>query len=260
MRGWLWNGHVFAPADSVPLSDRGFRYGMSLFESLAVEQGNVEFWEGHRRRLEAACVERDFLVDSAALEQAKEALAGAGMDGFARIYVTAGDGGPSAPAQPRVFVMLEARSRPEEDCWEIGFCDEPWTPIFAGLKTGNYWRNCDALATARARGFDEGILFNDHAEVVSACCGNVFVVHGEEILTPSRASGCRLGVVREWVTTRRKVHERRLRREDVVNAEEIFLTNSWIGVMPIATLEGRPLGPRRISAKLAAEWQQGRRG
>ena len=53
----------------------------------------------------------------------------------------------------------------------------------------------------------------------------------DRILTPSRASGCRAGVVREWVINRRKVEERRLRREDAVNADEIFLTNSWIGVL-----------------------------
>ena len=67
-----------------------------------------------------------------------------------------------------------------------------------------------------------------------------------------------MGVMREWVIKRRKVEERRLRREDIVNADEIFLTNSWLGVMPIATLEGRPLGPRRIGPKLAAEIEQRR--
>ena len=60
-------------------------------------------------------------------------------------------------------------------------------------------------------------------------------------------------MIREWVIARRKVEERRLRREDVIAADEIFLTNSWLGVMPVATLEGRPLGPRSIGPKLAAE-------
>jgi branched-subunit amino acid aminotransferase/4-amino-4-deoxychorismate lyase len=55
------------------------------------------------------------------------------------------------------------------------------------------------------------------------------------------------------VIGRRKVEERRLRREDVVNADEVFLTSSWIGVLPVATLEGRPLGARLIGPRLAAE-------
>ena len=91
------------------------------------------------------------------------------------------------------------------------------------------------------------------AELVSACMANVFVVRDDRISTPARSSGARAGVIREWVIGRRKVEERRLRREDVVNADEIFLTSSWIGVRPVATVEGRPLGARIIGPKLAAD-------
>jgi branched-subunit amino acid aminotransferase/4-amino-4-deoxychorismate lyase len=255
MLGWLWDGQEFAPAASVPLSDRGFRYGMSLFESLAVRNGVVDKWPAHRLRLLTACAERDFFITEDAIDRAAAVLAGAGVNGFARIYVTAGDGGPAAPPRPRIFAMLEPREPEGAESWELGFCEEPWVPLFAGLKTGNYWRNCEALTQARARGFEEALLFNDHAELVSACCGNIFLVLGNAIATPSRGSGCRSGVAREWVIKRRKVEERRLRREDVLRADELFVTNSWVGVMPVSTLEGRPLGPRRVGPKLAGEWQ-----
>lgn len=257
MKGWLWNGNVFEPAGSLPLSDRGFRYGMSLFESVRVRDGRADFWAQHQLRLLAACAERDFVVEENTIAAAQEVFETAGMDGFARIYVTAGDGAPSAPAQtPRVFLFIEPREPEKETSWDIGFHDDNHRPLFSGLKTANYWFNCDALAQARARKLDEALIFNDHAELISACCANVFLVHGEHVLTPSRASGCRLGVVREWVIARHKVTERRLRREDVLKADEIFLTNSWLGVMPVSTLEGRPLGPRSIGPKLAAEMAQ----
>jgi branched-subunit amino acid aminotransferase/4-amino-4-deoxychorismate lyase len=237
------------------MTDRGFRYGMSLFESMRVSEGKVQFWEQHQQRLLTACIERDFIVDEAAIAQAEQVFLAAEMAGFARIYVTAGDGGPTAPmTSPRIFLLLEDREPEREESWEIGFCDETYQPLFSGLKTGNYWFHCEALAQAKARKFDEALIFNDHAELVSACCANVFLVRDDRVLTPSRGSGCRLGVVREWVIKRRKVEERRLRREDVVNADEIFLTNSWLGVMPVATLEGRPLGPRSIGSRLAGEF------
>jgi branched-subunit amino acid aminotransferase/4-amino-4-deoxychorismate lyase len=174
---------------------------------------------------------------------------------LARLYVTAGDGLAAAPAeQARLIVFLEPRTPPgPDDVWEIGLHDESYHPPFGGLKTANYWFNCDALARARRRQLDETLLFNDRAELVSACCANVFLVRDDRLCTPARSSGCRPGVIREWVIARRKVEERRLRREDVVNAEEIFLTNSWIGILPVATVEGRPLGPRAIGPKLAAE-------
>ena len=259
MQSWLWTGSAYEPAAAIPLTDRGFRYGMSVFESLRVTRGEPEFFEKHLARLIGACAERDFAVDPRALDAARDILCTAASDGFARIYVTAGDGGPATAAtSPRVFVFVEPRDPSTAESCEVMLCDDPYRAPFGGLKTANYWFNADALAQARGRGFDEALLFNDLAELVSACCANVFLVHDDRIATPARASGARAGVIREWVIARRKVEERRLRREDALRADEIFLTNSWLGVLPVATVEGRPLGPRRIGPKLAADLENRR--
>lgn len=250
---WIWESNGFVPAASVPISDRGFRYGMSVFESLRVTDGDAEFFEKHGARLIQACAEREIALDESILSRVPALFAS--RSGFARVYVTAGDGAPAAAAdEGRVIVFIEDRIPPtEDDAWEIGLHDESYHAPFGGLKTANYWFNCNALRQARQRGFDEALLFNDRAELVSACMANVFVVRDDRIATPPRSTGARSGVVREWVIGRRKVEERRLRREDVVNADEIFLTSSWIGVLPVATLEGRPLGVRSAGPKLAAE-------
>jgi len=255
VKAWRWNGTAYEPCDCLPLSDRGFRYGMAVFESLRVTNGQAEFFERHLSGLVQACAEREIPVDEQALAATEALFLGEGSNGFARVYVTAGDGGPAAAVEnARVLVFLESRTPPDpEDAWEIGLHDASYQPLFGGLKTANYWFNCDALAHARRRGLDEILLFNDRAELVSACMANVFVLRDERLCTPPRSSGARPGVIREWVIARRKVQERRLRREDVVNADEIFLTSSWIGVMPVATLEGRPLGPRSVGPRLAAE-------
>ncbi|MDR3403307.1 MAG: aminotransferase class IV [Chthoniobacter sp.] len=255
MKAWRWNGAAYEPCDSLPLTDRGFRYGMSVFESLRVNDGAPEFFDRHLSRLVQACAERDIPVEESALAAAEALLRENGASGFARLYATAGDGGPAAVTeQARLFVFIEPRTPPDpEDPWEIGLHDESYHPPFGGLKTANYWFNCDALARAHRRQLNETLLFNDRAELVSACMANVFLVRDDRLSTPPRSSGCRPGVIREWVIGRRKVEERRLRREDVVNADEIFLTNSWIGVMPVATVEGRPLGHRTIGPRLAGE-------
>lgn len=249
--GWLWNGNEFSPAENVSLSDRGFRYGMAVFETLRVHGGEPEFFAQHRARLLSACAERSLPLEENIVNATAAVLEG--RHGAARIYVTAGDGTPGAPAVSRVFLLFEERAAPGDESCEITICEEPHRPLFGGLKTANYWFNADALAQAQRRGFDEALLFNDFAELVSACMANVFLVHGGRISTPPRSSGARAGVIREWVIARRKVEERRLRREQIVSADEIFLTNSWRGVWPAATLEGRPLGPRAIGPKLAAE-------
>ncbi|HEY3898427.1 MAG TPA: aminotransferase class IV [Chthoniobacter sp.] len=255
MKAWRWNGAAFKRSDTLPITDRGFRYGMAVFESMRVANGEAEFFERHVSRLVQACAEREISVDEAALNAAAGLFQRETAGGFARLYVTAGDGGPAETAEhPRVLVFIEPRTPPDpEDAWEIGLHDESYQPVFNGLKTANYWFNCDALAKARRLGYDETLLFNDRAELVSGCMANVFVLRDDKLCTPPKSSGARTGVIREWVIGRRKVEERRLRREDVVNADEIFLTNSWIGVMPVATVEGRPLGHRSVGPRLAGE-------
>lgn len=260
MKAWTWIAGRFEPCDAVPLTDRGFRYGMSVFESLRVSNGGPEFWEKHLSRLRGACAEREFAVDDEALKNAERLLQKAGVDGWARVCVTAGDGAPAAAAEaPRVFVTIEERAPSGAESSDVTLCEEEYRAPFGGMKTGNYWFNAEALAAARRRGFDEALLFNGFAELVSACMANVFLVLDGAIFTPARSSGARAGVIREWVMARRKVQERRLRREDVVQADEIFLTNSWLGVMPVATVEGRPLGHRSAGPKLAAELENRRR-
>src|SRR4030095_7799273 len=96
-KSWRWNGKTYVKAKSIPLTDRGFRYGMSLFESLRVTNGQPEFFEKHLTRLLSACAEMDFNISEAAVRRVEPLLTTGGLDGFARIYVTGGDGGPAAP-------------------------------------------------------------------------------------------------------------------------------------------------------------------
>ena len=110
MKSWRWNGKKFVDSKSVPLTDRGFRYGMSLLESFKVINGQPEFFEKHLMRLLSACAELEIEVSEAAVRRAESIFAGSGLDGFARIYVTAGDGAPTAAAASATIAGLSANS------------------------------------------------------------------------------------------------------------------------------------------------------
>lgn len=251
MNSWRWNGLAFEPCDAVPVTDRGFRYGMSVFESLRVFAAEPQHLEAHLVRLRAACTAREFIYEEMALAAAGDVLRHAGVDGFARIYVTAGDGAVTTPAEEcRVFVFIEPRARFARSAYDVQLADEICHPLFGGLKTANYWANIDALHRAQRRGKDEALLFNDRAELVSACCANIFLVRGGVVRTPAPTSGARRGVIRELVLQQITVEERSLFVNDARNADEIFLTNSWIGVMPVATVNGRELPSRAVAASL----------
>jgi branched-subunit amino acid aminotransferase/4-amino-4-deoxychorismate lyase len=251
MKAWQWNGNAFETCHSVPLSDRGFRYGMSIFESLRVADSQPQHLEAHLSRLREACTARQLFCDEKALAAAARPLRECGLDGFARIYITAGDGAAtSAAIDARVFLFIEPRERPALSSYDVELADEIHHPLFGGLKTGNYWANLDGLRRAQGRGKHEALLFNARAELVSACCANVFVVRDGVARTPALACGTRRGVIRELVMQRIPVEEAKLSKEDAMQADEIFLTNSWAGVMPVATLNGRALPSKAVAASL----------
>lgn len=243
MKSWTWQDDQFTACDSVPLTDRGFRYGMSLFESILVRGGKPIFLREHLQRLLSSCARCALEVDGAALKSVGDLLR---QDGFARVYVTSGDGTTTSAAENcRVFVFTEPRepiaSRVYHRGYDLGVEAEPHQPFLGGLKTANYWANLDAFRRGVARQKNETLLFDRLGNLISACMANVFVVRNDIIQTPAAGGGARAGVVREWVLKRRAVVECALTRSEVETADEIFLTSSWLGVMPVATLENRPV-------------------
>ncbi len=255
---WHWDDGGYSPCGEVPVSDRGFRYGMSVFASIRVLNGAPVFFREHLDRLRTACERCGFAPDPAALDQSRDLLRD---DGFARIYVTAGDGTVTSPIERcRVFVFNERREpiagRVYHRGYDLGIAPEPHQPLFGGLKTGNYWANLDTCRGGVARSKNETLLFNHAGGLISACMANVFVARAGKIKTPSCASGARAGVVREWVMRRREVGECALTKDDLADADEIFLTSSWLGIMPVASLEDRRLPDNFTARQLHAEYEQ----
>jgi branched-subunit amino acid aminotransferase/4-amino-4-deoxychorismate lyase len=251
----IWNGSEFVPCSGIPVSDRGFRYGMSLFESLAVRGGKAEFLAAHIARLEAACRRCGWTVDRDAFAASGAWLEAIPGPMFARIYVTAGDGGPAAPVlAPRILLFAERRGAAgATDSLRLRIHPEPFLPLLDGLKTANYWANAEALRMSRAAGCDEALLLNPRGVLISACMANVFVELDGAWVTPPVSSGARAGVVREWVMRRREVRERELSAPDLEKSTACFLTSCWSGVTPVAALEGRELDTR-FAEELRAEF------
>jgi branched-subunit amino acid aminotransferase/4-amino-4-deoxychorismate lyase len=249
---WTWNGEAFAPAETVPIGDRGFRYGMSLFESIRLLAGEPHFLQEHLRRLQSSCEACGFSIPRGALEAIDAQLRTSTIDGLARIYVTAGDGAPTAPAgESRVYVFIEPRSPSQPGAYDITVAEEAHHPLLGGLKTGNYWSNLEALQRALATGRQEALLFNERAELVSGCMSNAFVVCGGKVRTPALHCGAREGVMRERVLHATRVEECSLFIKDLLQADEVFLTSSWIGVRPVARLNERKLPSRTVAESLA---------
>lgn len=214
----------------IPPEDRGFRYGMSFFETVGVVDGRPIFWREHLARLQAA---------AGAMEVPIPKCPGTGL---LRIYVTAGPGGVGAAFCGGVYALFEeCEVGVGFSSLRVGCSAAPYLPRPGGWKTGNYWQNVDALADAVRRGWDDALLFNPAGSLVCASMGNVFLKVGGRWRTPSLATGAREGVVREWVLREMDVEEGLLGAEDVATSSEGFVANSRVGLRAIRELDGRAL-------------------
>ncbi len=241
------------------LWDRAVRFGMSVFETLAIHRGRPLFVEEHLERLTKAAQEL-LLVDASAFCEAAKALPlPDGESGVLRVYVTAGAGGMiEACTNPRGFALLEVMEISPIPGQGLSLQTDrsPVLPAPGGWKTGNYWANLRALQTAKQEGFDEAVLMNPAGEIISCATGNIFCVRNGRLMTPALSSGARNGVVREWVLAHAGAEETLLSIDELAQAEEIFMTNSRIGITSIASLDGRKLSTTAHAGLLAADYRE----
>lgn len=259
------------PRPTVPITDRGYAYGDGLFETIAIRAGAPQRLPAHLDRLCTGCQRLGLAVpDRGELELAVARAAPATGDAVVRLTVTrAGQGrGYRPPAEAAVAVHALAFELPEEDpnTWRAGIelpilpVRLPVDPLLAGIKHRN--RLHQVLASS-ALGEDqrEGLMLDSHGRVVEGTRSNVFVVVGGRVLTPrvdsAGVSGILRGAVLDWL-----VHagipseEADLFPCDLARADEVFLTNSVLGVWPVRQFLGPPaaelpVGPLAFKVRTA---------
>lgn len=250
-RSWVWRDGEWLEGASVPVTDRAFRYGMSVFETLAVYRKRLLFLAAHCSRL--------FRHGGAipGMEKALAALAESLPDGVLRVYRTAGSGGLTDDFDGRgVFGIFENLAMPDEAVRErgyrVGLSHAPLPCILGGAKTGNYWANVQMFCEARNRGWDEALAVNAQGALVSASFANVFLKVDGIWRTPSASCGARDGVVREWVCRQMNVQEMPISVDELARAEECFLTNSRVGILRVSEIDGRRVPERGETGGCAA--------
>ncbi|HEY5707018.1 MAG TPA: aminotransferase class IV [Terrimicrobiaceae bacterium] len=256
-RAWTLVGGAFREGAAIPVTDRGFRYGMSVFETLAVRKGRILFLHEHLTALKIACATAGFPAGKTEALGTLEGLS----DGLLRVYVTAGDGTPVASLGGcRTMAFFEPGEFPRPvDVLRgvrIAVSRSPTVSVLDGWKTGNYWPHVRAFAAARNDGFDEVLVLNIEGTVVSASMANVFFVFGDALCTPAGHTGARQGVIRGWIKEMTSVEESLLSLNEIKRADECFLTNSRLGVMPVSEIEGRRLPSRNRGEALAALYRE----
>ena len=237
MLTWKQSGSVWKPEDSLPLADRGFRYGMSVFETITVAAGRPLLLGEHLERLRRAAGTCG--LDLPPLPEFEFSRL---WTGLLRLYVTAGPGAPGDAYEGNVYALFDQA----EVGWNLSAlrvisCAAPYLPRPGGWKSGNYWQNIEALGQAKRTACDEALLFNPAGMLVGAAMANVFLQIDGKWVTPALETGARDGAVRSWVLSHFIADEGILESRDVARCSAAFLTNSRIGIRSVRELDGRPL-------------------
>jgi branched-chain amino acid aminotransferase len=264
---WVYLNNQFVEDDKAHISvfDRGFLFGDGIFETLRIFNGRPLFLDRHLQRLHQSCEVLDLGLPTPEPEWAvllQELVERNHLDQtMIRITISRGVGslGPDPSDCPNPTIVIFPRPLPQLtiDQKKHGVSltilttrRQPSSALPSQVKSLNYLNNILAKQEAiRAHTFD-GILLNTDGHIAECTTSNVFFVKDQRLHTPSLQCGILPGITREIVLElakqeRMDVEEGIYRPEDLWDADEMFLTNTGFGVLPVSTIETRPLTSSR---------------
>ena len=260
------NGQLI-PRSEAKLSpfDHGFLYGYGLFETMRAYNGHIFRLDSHLTRLRHSAEILGLMYNVIASE-AKQSLESACTatleanklkDARLRLTVSTGEGDmtpdPSTCTSPTILITAQNLVPLPPEKYESGFKAaisflrrNSQSPL-SRLKSTCYMENILARMAAKAGGCDEAILLNEQGYLAEGSTTNVFIVSHGELITPCFESGVLPGITRDAVleiarTSNIKATERWVELNELIEAEEAFLTNSILELMPLVSIEGRTIG------------------
>ncbi|MEE8471400.1 MAG: aminotransferase class IV [Dehalococcoidia bacterium] len=257
------------PRDQARISpfDHGFLYGYGLFETMRAYSGHVFRLRKHLDRLARSAQLLDLATGTFDLEKAcYDTLRANNLD-EARIRLTVSIGEGESPPDPQphpgpTVLIVATRYTPlSDETYRSGFKAvvssirlNSQSPL-SHMKSANYLNNLLARKEARATGADEALLLNERGLLCEGSTSNIFLVSKGNLVTPNEESGLLPGITREAVLELAShlgisVTQREVQPQELLQAQEAFLTNSLLGLMPLGDVDGKPLGEETGKEKM----------
>ena len=231
------NGEMIAADEArVKVSAQGVQLGMGVFETMLAIGGRIAGFDLHIERLQEGARVLGYWVDNvddleALVKEVLEVNMLSSKSSRAKVRITTMEGvcvvsAEEAPQRGEVCKVVMSEFVRNERSATVG------------LKCSSFAENLLTLKAAQDEGADEAILLNSIGEVAEASAANIFVVSDDVIYTPRLDSGCLPGVTRALVIegcaeAGYDVIEDVVLFEDLVDADEVFLTNSLVGVRAV---------------------------
>ena len=265
---WL-DGQLLDESEAkISVFDHGLLYGDGIFEGIRFYNDRVFRLEEHIERLflsaRALLLKMPWSVQEVCDIVCETIRANGLTDGYVRLVVTRGAGSlglnPYLCETPSMFCIAAAIQLYPKECYEKGLdlitCSTR-RPTHATLspqvKSLNYLNNVMAKIECVKAGVMEGLMLNE-AGTVAECTGDtVFLVKNGIIVTPKISDGALDGITRAVVfdlceKLDIEIVEDTLTRYDVYTADECFLTGTAAEVIPVVSVDDRPIGDGKPGA------------
>ena len=254
-----YNGKILAENEPiVTAQNRGLRYGDGIFETIKLKNGKLILSNEHFARLWKGMQMLQFdiqkLLSPEKLEteilqlSIKNKLAAARI----RLTIIRSDGGIYDAKNNTPNYIIEAIALPEDNGklnsngLQLCIFKEAKKSLdaFSNLKTNNYLPYFMGAIFAKKEQCNDALILNSEGNICDSTIANIFYIKDQAIHTPSLAQGCVAGVMRNFLINKIQamgyiVHQSVVTKEDLLNADEVFLSNSIYNVRWVAALENK---------------------
>ena len=260
-------GEAIVPAHEarVPILDHGFLFGDSVYEVVRTANGRPFMLQEHldRLRRSAALIYLEVPWSDEEIGKRLRALGDAlrFADCYFRIIATRGPGPisllPNGCERPGLYLIGADLLRYPKRMYDEGcrvavvrrLRNDP-RALDPRAKTGNYLNNMLGLIEARRAGADDALFLNAEGHLTEATTSNAWVVENGRVLTPPLAEGLLQGITREWMLARLPaagipVEEAVIDLDRLLRADEVFLSGTVKGIMPVTPIDGQAVGDGR---------------
>jgi branched-subunit amino acid aminotransferase/4-amino-4-deoxychorismate lyase len=248
----LINGQAFPDAEAyIAVTSPGFQHGFGAFETIKVRRGRPVFLADHQKRLQEAldtlqlapAADLAALADQCALLLQMNGLS----DGLIKLICCRNRQGETD------MILLTGRKvyaseyeRGLRVCLASGRRNE--FSRLSRIKSLNYAENILEKEAAVRQGFAEAIFLNTRGFLCEGCTSNLFWIRDGHVLSPDLTCGLLPGIARRKVIDLchrlgRPVTLGEFPLIDLQQADEIFLTNALMDIMPVSALAGRNFAP-----------------
>jgi len=248
-----------------PINDLGLLRGYGCFDFMRTYNGKVIFIRDHVQRLFRSAMQIGIelpVSESELIQLVQDTLTrNPPVESSIRILVTGGSSPDFITPQgrPRMAIMVSTLSAYPPAWYQEGakIITVPHTRAIPGAKSIDYIRAMLVLAEARQKGAIEAVYVDPENRVREGTTSNIFAFIGDRLVTPG--TGILNGITRQKVLGlaegRYPVDIRDLRRDELIQAEEVFITSSNRLIVPIAQVDDERIGGGRPGERTRAVMQ-----